>query len=87
MPDDVGCQIMENAYFLPVEDQQFPESLPGEAPAAGGHKQELAGAASQQFRPGPVQVLTYRPQSGFPHGCDPLLIAFSDSAQHAGFKP
>jgi len=45
MPDYVGRQIVENAYLLPVQDQQFPKRLPGEAPAAGGYKQELAGAA------------------------------------------
>src|SRR5258708_34103977 len=55
MPDYVGSQIVENAYFLPVQDQQFPKRLPGGAPAAGGDKQERADAAAQQVRPGVVQ--------------------------------
>src|SRR5258706_16260647 len=86
MPDYVGCQIVENAYLLPVQDQQFPKRLPGEAPAAGGYKQELAGAAAQQLRPGLVQILPHRHQSGLADRRDALLISLSDGTQNTAFK-
>src|SRR5882762_7423731 len=80
------CKIMKNAYLLPVQDQQFPKRLPREASAAGGYKQELAGAAAQQLRPGLVQILPYRRQRGFAHRREALLISLSDSAQDTPFK-
>src|SRR5262249_21209106 len=82
MPDYMGCQIVKNAYLLPVHDQQFPKRLPGEAPAAGSDKQELADATAQQLRTGLVQILPYRSQGGFAHRRDALLVSLSDGTQN-----